>query len=74
MALLMEMGETYLPGLPLGLQQGIFRLLSGLAHRLGKHKEVEKYYRERELSGKDEPLTSVAGPKQQSPPFIQRVG
>lgn len=46
MALLMEMRETYFPGLPLGLQRGIFRLLSGLAHRLGKHKEVEKYYRE----------------------------
>jgi hypothetical protein len=46
MALLMELGETCFPGLPPGLQQVLFRLLSGMARLLGKQKEVEKYYRE----------------------------
>jgi hypothetical protein len=45
MALLIEMGESYFPVLPLRLQQGLFRLLLGLASLLGKHKGVEKYYR-----------------------------
>lgn len=44
-AILFETGESYLPGLPLGLQRGLFGLLARIARRLGKDKELERYYR-----------------------------
>ncbi len=42
LALLMEIGKSYFPGLPLWLQQKLFPLLADLACLLGKHKDVEK--------------------------------
>ena len=44
MALLYEIGESFLPGVPLFIQQNIFRLLAKIARWKGKHKELEKYY------------------------------
>lgn len=43
-ALLFDMGETYLPGLPHGFQIWLSRLLAKEARRRGKHKELERYY------------------------------
>ncbi|MBB6612662.1 cupin domain-containing protein [Pontibacter sp. Tf4] len=44
MALLFTYGESYLPGIPLLLQKKIFGFLAWLATRLGKHRELEKYW------------------------------
>lgn len=44
LALVYEIGESYLPGVPLFLQRGIFGLLARIARRKGKHKELEKYH------------------------------
>ncbi|HEX8529024.1 MAG TPA: cupin domain-containing protein [Cytophagales bacterium] len=71
-ALLMEMGETYFPNLPLGLQQGLFRLLSGLARLLGKHKEVEHYYRE-EAVGEAANAAPEANVRPQALPAVHQV-
>jgi quercetin dioxygenase-like cupin family protein len=43
LALLFQLGESYLPGLPLPIQRGIFGTLAGIAKLLGKDKELEKY-------------------------------
>ena len=44
MAVLFHYGETYMPGIPLVLQKGIFGFLAKVAFKLGKHKELEKYW------------------------------
>ena len=44
LALVYEIGESYLPGLPLFLQRGIFGLLARIARWKGKEKELQKYY------------------------------
>ena len=44
MALLFHYGETYIPGIPLGLQIRVFGFLAKVAFILGKHKELEKYW------------------------------
>jgi mannose-6-phosphate isomerase-like protein (cupin superfamily) len=43
LALLFEISETYLPALPLALQQGIFGPLARLAHWLKSERSFEKY-------------------------------
>lgn len=43
-ALLFDMGESYIPGIPLRLQVWLASLLAKEARRRGKHKELEKYY------------------------------
>jgi mannose-6-phosphate isomerase-like protein (cupin superfamily) len=43
LALLFQLGESYLPGLPLSVQRGIFGALAGIAKMLRKDKELEKY-------------------------------
>jgi hypothetical protein len=43
LALLFQLGESYLPGLPLPIQRGMFGALAGMARLLGKDKELEKY-------------------------------
>ena len=43
-ALLFDMGESYIPGIPLRLQVWLADLLAKTAHRRGKNKELEKYY------------------------------
>ncbi len=43
LALLFQLGESYLPGLPLPIQRGIFGTLASIAKLLGKDKELEKY-------------------------------
>jgi quercetin dioxygenase-like cupin family protein len=43
LAILFQLGESYLPGLPLPLQRGIFGTLASIAKLLGKDKELEKY-------------------------------
>lgn len=43
LALLFQLGESYLPGLPLSVQRGIFGTLASIAKLLGKDKELEKY-------------------------------
>jgi quercetin dioxygenase-like cupin family protein len=43
LALLFQLGEGYIPGLPLTIQRGIFGTLAGIAKLLGKDKELEKY-------------------------------
>jgi quercetin dioxygenase-like cupin family protein len=43
LALLFQLGESYLPGLPLPLQRSIFGTLASIAKLLGKDKELEKY-------------------------------
>lgn len=43
LALLFEISETYVPGLPLAVQRGIFGPLARLAHRLGSERSLEKY-------------------------------
>jgi quercetin dioxygenase-like cupin family protein len=43
LALLFQLGESYLPGLPLPIQRGIFGTLASIARLLGKDKELEKY-------------------------------
>jgi quercetin dioxygenase-like cupin family protein len=43
LALLFQLGESYLPGLPLPIQRGIFGTLASIAKLLGKEKELEKY-------------------------------
>lgn len=45
LALLFEMGETYVPMMPHGLQKTIFGFLAGVARWLGKDRELEKYYK-----------------------------
>ncbi|AHM62177.1 hypothetical protein D770_19640 [Flammeovirgaceae bacterium 311] len=45
LALLFEMGETYVPLLPHKLQTGLFSVLACIARGLGKDKELEKYYK-----------------------------
>lgn len=52
-ALIYEIGESYLPGMPLWLQRGIFGIIAGIARRKGKEKELEHYY-----TGILEPLTA----------------
>lgn len=44
LALMFEKAESYFPGLPLGLQVRIFRLLANIARRKGKDKDLLKYY------------------------------
>ncbi|OOQ60421.1 cupin domain-containing protein [Mucilaginibacter pedocola] len=44
LALIYEIGESYLPGMPLGLQRGVFGIIARIARRRGKDKELEKYY------------------------------
>ena len=46
LALLFHHGESYMKGVPLWLQKGVFGLLFRLAVYLGKQKELEKYYME----------------------------
>jgi mannose-6-phosphate isomerase-like protein (cupin superfamily) len=43
LALLFEISETYLPAVPLALQQGIFGPLARLAHWLKSERSFEKY-------------------------------
>jgi quercetin dioxygenase-like cupin family protein len=43
LALLFQLGEGYMPGLPLPIQRGLFGVLAGIAKLLGKDKELEKY-------------------------------
>lgn len=43
LAILFQLGESYLPGLPLPIQRGMFGALAGMARLLGKDKELEKY-------------------------------
>lgn len=43
LALVAELSDTYLPGIPLFLQQGMFKVLARIARRLGKDKELKKY-------------------------------
>lgn len=43
LALLFQLGESYVPGLPLFIQRAIFGVLASFAKRLGKDKELEKY-------------------------------
>jgi quercetin dioxygenase-like cupin family protein len=45
LALLFQLGEGYIPGLPLLVQRGIFGTLASIAKFLGKDKELEKYIR-----------------------------
>ena len=51
LALVYEIGESYLPGVPLFVQRGLFGILARIARRKGKDKELEKYYQ-----GELEPL------------------
>lgn len=44
LALLFEMGETYLPGLPYPVQKGLFGFLARVGKWLGVDKQLEKYY------------------------------
>lgn len=44
MALLFNYSESYVPGIPLGLQKRIFGFLAYVATKLGKHKALEKYW------------------------------
>lgn len=44
-AILFEVGETYMPGIPLGIQRTVFGWLARIARRKGKDKELEKYYK-----------------------------
>lgn len=46
LALLLHYGESYLPGIHLILQKIIFRFLAYSATKLGKHRELEKYWQE----------------------------
>ena len=43
LALVFQLSESYLPGLPLSLQKGIFGVLASMARRLKKDKDFEKY-------------------------------
>jgi quercetin dioxygenase-like cupin family protein len=43
LALLFQLGEGYIPGLPLPIQRGMFGTLASIAKLLGKDKELEKY-------------------------------
>jgi quercetin dioxygenase-like cupin family protein len=43
LALLFQLGQGYIPGLPLPIQRGIFGMLAAIAKLLGKDKELEKY-------------------------------
>ncbi len=43
LALLFQLSESYLPGVPLRIQQGISGVLASIAKRLKKDKEFEKY-------------------------------
>jgi quercetin dioxygenase-like cupin family protein len=45
LALLFQLGEGYIPGLPLLVQRSIFGTLASIAKFLGKDKELEKYVR-----------------------------
>ncbi len=51
LALLFELGETYLPGLPLGVQRGLFGMLARIARRLGKDAALKPYYQAGAASG-----------------------
>lgn len=44
LALVFQIGESYLPGIPLFIQRGIFGTLAAIARSLGRHKDLEKYY------------------------------
>jgi len=44
LALVYQIGESFLPGMPLFFQRGIFGLLARIARLKGKDKELEKYY------------------------------
>lgn len=44
LALVYEIAESYLPGMPIWLQRGIFGMLARIAHWLGKDRDLEKYY------------------------------
>lgn len=48
LALLLDIGETYLPGLPYWLQSRLFRYLGRRARRKGAAKELEHYYKQTE--------------------------
>jgi quercetin dioxygenase-like cupin family protein len=43
LALLFQLGESYMSGVPLFLQRGIFGTLAGIAKLLGQDKALEKY-------------------------------
>ena len=53
LALVYEIGESFLPGVPLFIQRGIFGVLAKIARAKGRHKDLEKYY-----SGEVEPLVN----------------
>lgn len=44
LALIYDIGESYFPGMPLGLQKGIFEMIVRIARLKGKDKALEKYY------------------------------
>lgn len=44
LAICYEIGESYVPGMPLWLQRGIFRILAQVARRRGADKDLERYY------------------------------
>lgn len=44
LALVYEIGESFLPGVPLFIQRSVFGVLAKIARWKGKHKELEKYY------------------------------
>ncbi|MDX5423431.1 MAG: cupin domain-containing protein [Hymenobacteraceae bacterium] len=43
-ALMFDMGESYLPGIPYRIQKWLGAILAKEARRRGRHKELEKYY------------------------------
>jgi hypothetical protein len=43
LALLAQYSDTYLPLIPLFLQEGVFKILARIAKRLGKDQALEKY-------------------------------
>ena len=49
-ALMFDMGESYLPGLPYRFQKWLGGVLAKEACRRGKHKELEKYYLPQNIS------------------------
>ncbi|MBO9595767.1 MAG: cupin domain-containing protein [Niabella sp.] len=45
LAILFQKGESYLPGVPLVIQKGIFGILARIACIRGVHRELYKYYK-----------------------------
>lgn len=45
LAIILQKGESYLPGLPLVIQRGLFGVLARIARMKGVHRELYKYYK-----------------------------